>query len=131
MESLQGRIGTTPADPMCGYVDVDIGSKLCSVEPRHQADSSFDIAEIGQYLSVRLAESLCNEAHHQHSIAHPVARRRHSEGYARLARSGSGRGRIPQHVAVLLSTQWLGLPLQDFMDNGSDRIPSSAYYGNR
>lgn len=77
---------------MCGYAAGSIASKLCFVEPKHQVDSSFYIAETVQYLIVHPA--VCIEGYRRPSIAHPAARHRDSEGYALSGRSGQCLGRI-------------------------------------
>lgn len=97
MENLPDRIGTSPDNSMCDCVAGDTASKLCSVEPKHQADSSFYTAETVQYLIVHPA--VCTEVYRRPSIAHPVARHRDSEGYALSGRSGQCPGRIARSLA--------------------------------
>lgn len=97
MENLPDRIGTSPDNSMCDCVAGGTASKLCSVEPKHQADSSFYTAEAVQYLIVHPA--VCTEVYRRPSIAHPVAGHRDSEGYALLGRCGQCHGRIARSLA--------------------------------
>lgn len=70
------------------HEDGCIANRPYSLEPRLRADSNLYIDGTGLCPSVHLAGSPCNEEYHQHSIAHPAARRQGNDIYAVLVRFG-------------------------------------------